>query len=98
MDEPKLLTEMRTEYGRAARANRGSYSGRKTHRLICYYIVGVEPGYDAQPGTLAARFLLHGRPVLTWCSPACGCTRGQWSGRPIPGASPGDVDCGKCGK
>lgn len=91
-----LVLEDRVEYGGAARRNRGSYSGTKTHRLWCWYVVDLEPGYEPPAGTFGAVFLKTGRPVLYSCYPVCGCTDGQHAGKPVAGKTEADVNCGKC--
>ena len=91
-----LILETRIEFGRAARQNRSSYSGTKTHRLRCEYVVGVVDGYAPKPNTIGAKFVRTGRPELFSCSPCCGCTQGQHAGRPIAGWTESNVDCSKC--
>jgi hypothetical protein len=93
-----MITETKIEFGRAARKNRGSYSGQKTHRLVSTYIVGLAEGYEVRPGTYAAEFQREGRPVLVSCHPACSCTQGQHAGRPVAGLTEKDVNCTKCGR
>lgn len=88
--------EMRTEFGTAARRNRGRYAGHKVHRLISEYIVAVDNPEAERVGTLGQRFIKTGQPVLFSCSPACGCTQGQHAGQPIEGKSEADVTCAKC--
>jgi hypothetical protein len=87
----------RVEFGSAARMNRGSYSGQKIHRLISEYIVAVEEGTEVKRGTFAAEFIRTGKPVQTSCFPACGCTMGQFAGRPAAHLTAADVTCSKCG-
>jgi hypothetical protein len=91
-----LILEDRTEYGSAARANRGRHAGHKVHRLACEYVVGVVPGSEHRPGSYGAMFLRSGKPILFNASPACGCTSGQHAGRPCPGLTPEKVTCEKC--
>lgn len=91
-----MKTETRIEYGVAARRNRGSYTGQKTHRLVCTYIIGLDEGEEPRPGTYARSFKQTGEPVLLSCHPACGCTQGQHAGRPVPGRTEADVTCEKC--
>lgn len=105
-----LVLETRAEYGHAARRNRGRYAGRKIHRLISEYVVGLEPGYVPAPGTVGERFLTGERkldaigrtvrtpgvPVLFACRPACGCCQGQHGGSPSPGLTAESVTCDTC--
>jgi len=91
-----LILESRTEYGSAARRNRGRYAGVKIHVLRSEYVVGLEPGYVPRPGSFGALFANGGKPVLFSCAPACGCTGGQRAGRPSPGLTDSDVTCAVC--
>lgn len=91
-----LILEARTEYGTAARGNRGRYAGRKIHQLFCEYVVGLVEGYYHAPGTFGAQFKQTGQPVLFSCYPLCGCTRGQHAGKPLAGKTHEHVTCDKC--
>lgn len=91
-----LILESRTEYGHAARRNRGNYAGAKIHRLRTEYIVGIIPGTPIALGTLGARFQKTGKPVLFSARPACGCTQGQMAGMPIAELAAEHVNCAKC--
>lgn len=91
-----LILEARTEYGTAARRNRGQYAGHKIHRLHCEYVVGVVPGSEHRPGSYGANFLKTGKPSLFHISPVCGCTSGQNAGKPYPNLTAESVTCEKC--
>jgi len=91
-----LILETRTEYGSAARRNRGRYAGHKVHRLRCEYVVGVVEGSEHRPGSCGAAFLRTGQPVLFGVEPACMCTQGQHAGQPSPRLTAEDVNCEKC--
>ena len=72
--------ETRTSTGRAARSNRGSYTGQKTHRVCVTEIIRVvdEAAEMAlKHATFGKQFLATGKPVTFSCAPLCGCTRGQ---------------------
>lgn len=95
------LLEDRTEFGYAARRNRGSYTGQKIHRLRSAYIVSVKDEaaeLALNHDTLGKRFLKNRVPVLFSCHPSCGCTQGQHAGRPLAAASADKVTCTKCRK
>lgn len=91
-----LILETRFEFGKAARRNRGNYSGEKIHQLWCRYIVGLVPGTEHGPGTLGARFEKTGKPVLFSSGPRCGVTQGQHSASPVAGLAAEDVTCTRC--
>lgn len=91
-----MILEERTEYGYAARNNRGKFAGQKVHRLRCEYVVGLEAGCSVRPGTFAAIYATTGKPVLFSCYPACGCTQGQMAGKPREGFTAENVTCEKC--
>jgi len=90
------ILERRTEYGHAARRNRGRYVGRTIHRIIAEYIVGLEPGSEHRPGTYGATFQRTGKPVLYYAAPACHCTQGSHAAQPLAGLTAADVTCKKC--
>ncbi len=89
-----LLLETRIEYGKAARRNRGNYSGQKVHRLVCEYVVGVIG--PQRPGTVGAQFVRTGKPVLFSSQPCCGTTQGQTAAAPFASLTEHDVTCTKC--
>jgi hypothetical protein len=91
-----LILESRTEYGSAARRNRGRYAGHKIHRLRCEYVVGVVEGSEHRPGTYGANFLRTGKPSLFHVEPVCMCTQGQMAGSPNPSLDSSNVTCEKC--
>ena len=93
-----LILETRYEFGKAARRNRGNYSGEKVHRLWCEYIVGLVAGETPRPGSLGARFQKTGKPTLFSARPRCGATQGQHSGAPYPELTADDVTCERCKK
>lgn len=90
-----LILESRTEFGSAARKNRGRHAGAKVHRLHSEYVVGLEDGHTPHPSSYGAIFQLTGKPVLFSCRPFCGCTQGQKAGKPT-GQTEADVTCEKC--
>jgi len=90
-----LILETRTEYGSAARRNRGRHSGHKIHRLNCEYVIGVVDESQAS-GEVGHKFLKTGNPVLFSVWPACGCTQGQMAGLPYPKLTAEHVTCEKC--
>lgn len=87
-----------TEYGHAARGNRGRYAGTKLHQLGCDYVVDLlEP--DAEVGlTVGNEFRRTGRPVLFQAQPWCAVTQGQRAGQPSSRYTAADVTCAKCRK
>ncbi len=91
-----LILESRTEYGSAARRNRGKYAGHKVHRLHCEYVIGIVEGSQHYPGTVGAKFVKTGLPVLFSAMPVCGCTQGQMAGRPNAYLTGENVTCEKC--
>lgn len=91
-----LILESRTEYGSAARKNRGRFAGSKIHRLHCEYVVGVVEGSEHRPGSYGAMFLKSGKPILFHVSPACGCTSGSLAGQPFSSLTDDSVTCEKC--
>jgi hypothetical protein len=91
-----LIVEARTEFGKAARRNRGNYAGTKIHRLRTEYVVGIVPGTPVHPGEAGARFQKTGKPVLLATYPACGCTMGYHAGMPVAGLTAEHVNCAKC--
>jgi hypothetical protein len=91
-----LILETRTEYGSAARKNRGRYAGHKIHCLRCEYVIGVVEGSEHRPGTYGAAFLRTGKPVLFNVYPACMCTQGSMAGLPFPNLTSEHVTCEKC--
>jgi len=91
-----LVLETRYEYGSAARGNRGRFSGVAVHRLVCEYVVGVTEGSTHAPGTVGYRHQIAGRPVLFSARPACGCTSGQYAGKPDDRLNAESVTCTKC--
>jgi hypothetical protein len=93
-----LILESRAEFGKAARRNRGNYSGEKVHRLWAEYIVGLVAGEVPRRGTLGARFEKTGKPVLFSSWPRCGATQGQHAGAPFPELTAADVTCERCKK
>lgn len=88
-----LVVARAIEYGRAARRNRGNYSGQKTHRLWVDYKVALME--DADVDTLG---MLHwfNEPVVWSVEPCCMCTQGQFAGQPVEGKTDADVNCSKC--
>lgn len=93
------VLEYRTEYGQAAHKNRGYFSGQKTHRLTCQYVIAVvDEALELANRfpTVGKRFLKTRKPVLFSCQPACGCTQGQNAGAPVAGRTAADVTCEKC--
>ncbi len=91
-----ITTETRIEFGSAARMNRAQYSGQKIHKLVSKYITAVEEGTEVKPRTFAAEFIKDGKPVLISCHPLCGCTNGQFAGRPFKNLTEENVTCSKC--
>jgi hypothetical protein len=92
-----LILRRRYSTGYAARANRGSYSGTKVHRIVVEEIVEVidEEKERAIPNpTLGKRFLIARNPVVFSAYPMCGCTQGQNAARESAGR---EVTCSKCG-
>ena len=86
-----LILEQRYEMGTAAQKNRGRYTGTKTHRLYCEYVVGLTEA--PRPGTVGARFQATNKPVLFICRPSCGSTSGQYAGMPTTAT---EITCEKC--
>ena len=90
-----FILQRRYSEGFAARANRGSYTGQKIHKIVIEEIVGlVDPDVTYAPGTLGYRHKLAGRPVLFSAYPLCGCTQGQHAAREAAGR---EITCTKCG-
>ena len=90
------VLQCRTEYGSAARGNRGRYSGSKAHKLDTEYVVDVLRPEDERPGTIGHRFLRTRTPQLFSARPVCGCTQGQRAGLPSHHLTAADVTCAKC--
>jgi len=90
-----LILESRTEYGSAARRNRGRHAGHKIHRLNCEYVIGVVDA-SQETGETGRKFLKTGLAVLFSVWPACGCTQGQIAGSPNRSLDSSNVTCEKC--
>jgi hypothetical protein len=93
-----MILEGRTEYGMAARHNRGRYAGQKVHSLRVEYVIGLLDDYvpNGGAGSVGQQFIKTGKPVRFSAYPMCGVTQGQWAASPINGATIEQVTCAKC--